>query len=348
MSEQPRRSRPQDIGVEVVELRVDRSAVATAAMPGENHLGDRLAAFVDGELDHDARERVQSHLATCDACLSRAEEERRVKSRISAAAPPDPSALFLAKLMSIAGDQDEQPPSGPQQPRRGFGGGAFGSGSASGGFGGMNGGLGGWGSNGFGSGRFGSGALGAEHPVPGVDPRAERGMPFQGESRPIAARLRSGFAPSGPAEGPTDRPQGFSGTEDGDGGAVRPAQGRPSGAARPSAARGRRFAFAAAGAFSVAAVALGSAITGVTAAEPTVDEPYGNVAPAAETSGSPAGTVSDYGRANGRAAFGVPVNAPDHSSPYSGPLGAGAPVPGASATALPTTGYAAAGTSAAR
>ena len=345
MSEQPRRSRPQDIGVEVVELRVDRSAVATAAMPGENHLGDRLAAFVDGELDHDARERVQSHLATCDACLSRAEEERRVKSRISAAAPPDPSALFLAKLMSIAGDQDEQPPSGPQQPRRGFGGGAFGSGSASGGFGGMNGGLGGWGSNGFGSGRFGSGALGAEHPVPGVDPRAERGMPFQGESRPIAARLRSGFAPSGPAQAPTDRPQGFSGTGDGD--AARPAQHRPSGAGRPSAARGRRFAFAAAGAFSVAAVALGSAITGVTAAEPTVDEPYGNVAPAAETSGSPAGGVTEYGP-GGQLAFGVPANAPDYGTSYNGRFAAGAPVPGASATALPTTGYAAAGSSVAR
>ncbi|WP_139121227.1 anti-sigma factor family protein, partial [Streptomyces sp. SolWspMP-sol7th] len=34
----------------------------------EQHLGDRLAAFVDGELDHDARERVLSHLATCPRC----------------------------------------------------------------------------------------------------------------------------------------------------------------------------------------------------------------------------------------------------------------------------------------
>ena len=33
--------------------------------PCEQHLGDRLAALVDGELGHDARERVLAHLATC-------------------------------------------------------------------------------------------------------------------------------------------------------------------------------------------------------------------------------------------------------------------------------------------
>ncbi|MFC1432841.1 anti-sigma factor [Streptacidiphilus sp. N1-3] len=333
MSEQPRRARPQDIGVEVVELRVDRSAVATAVPAAENHLGDRLAAFVDGELDHDARERVQSHLATCDDCLARAEDERRVKSRVGAAAPPDPSALFLSKLISIAGDQDERPPGsdGGGQSRR-FGGSAFGSGGATGGFGSM---TGGWGSNGFGSGRFGSGALGAEHPVPGMDPRAER-RPFQDQVSPIAARLRSGFAPSGSSSASalvTGRPQGFD--EDQERGAARN---------RPSAARGRRFAFAAAGAFSVAAVALGSAITGVTAAEPTVDEPYGSVTPAAE---NPGGTVGgDYGRGTGQLAFGLvannaPANARDYSAPYGSQFGNGALAPAASATSLPTGGYAA-------
>ncbi len=348
MSEQPRRARtPQDLPVEVVELRVARTPVATAVPPGENHLGDRLAAFVDGELDHDARERVQSHLATCDDCLSRAEEERRVKSRISTASQPDPTALFMSRLMSIAADPDEQPPTGPQQQsRRGFGGSAFGGGSATGGFGTMSGGLGGWGSNGLGSGRFGNGALGAEHPLPGVDPRAERGLPYQGEARPIAARLRSGFAPSAPATSSTDRPQGF---PDHERSAARPPQNRQSGGSRPSAARGRRFAFAAAGAFSVAAVALGSAITGVTAAEPTVDEPYGNVAPAAETTTAPSGEGFDYQRANGQLALGgVPANAPEHAPGYSAQYGAQYGSGAAAPTALPTTGYAGAGAAATR
>ncbi|MFC1417414.1 anti-sigma factor family protein [Streptacidiphilus cavernicola] len=337
MSEQSRRARPQDLAVEMVELRVARPSTATAVppVPVEGHLGDRLAAFVDGELDHDARERVQSHLATCDACLGRAEEERRVKSRISAAPPPDPSALFMSRLMSIAGDSDQQPPSsGPQQPRRGFGGSAFGGG-ATGGFGGT---TGGWGSNGLGGGRFGSGALGAEHPLPGVDPRAERRLPFQDQAGPIAARLRSGFAPAASADYRDDSPQRLTEREQD--------RTRRAAAPRPSAARGRRFAFAAAGAFSVAAVALGGAITGVTAAEPTVDEPYGNVAPVADTSpGAQGGADRSRG---GQLAYGVPADVPayiptynsQYEAQYGGQFGPGAPA--ASATALPT-GYAAAG-----
>lgn len=336
MTEQSRRARPQPELVEVVELRLPRGAAPLAAVTpitppepqGEQHLGDRLAAFVDGELDHDARERVQSHLATCDACLSRAEDERRIKSRIAAALPPDPSAMFLAKLMSIAPDRDEQPPSGPQQ-RRGFGG----LGSAA--FGGAGGAFGSPGSTAFGSGRFGSGALGAEHPLPGLDPRAERRSemvrrPLQGESRPIAARLFSGFGPlwddvAAPAPAPV---------------ATSP---------RPSAARGRRFAFAAAGAFSVAAVALGSAITGVTTAEPGMDEPYGNVTPAVEAPGAAGyaytgfnGPAGYNGGSGQLAAAGLPANAPDYSSDQSLRQGNGllrAAAPAASATALPTPGY---------
>ncbi|MEY9963244.1 anti-sigma factor RsiW [Streptacidiphilus sp. MAP12-16] len=323
MTEQSRRARPQEV---VVELRVARSAVAPVAPAAEDHhLGDRLAAFVDGELDHDARERVQSHLATCSACLTRAEDERRVKSRLAAAAPPDPSAVFLSRLVSIAADRDEQPPAGPPA-RRGFAGAAFGSAGT------------GFGSGGFGNARFGSGALGADHPVPGVDPRAERGMPFQGELRPIAARLWAGI---GPSDG---RPQGFPEAERGQ----RVEQQIVN---RPSAARGRRFAFAAAGAFSVAAVALGSAITGVTAAEPSVDEPYGNVAPVADaTSTSATGGAGSAGsRSNGQLAFGVPANVPGAVSPYGAgpllrsPVGPAAPGSSATATSLPAAPYPAAG-----
>lgn len=318
MTEQYRRGLPQDVGVELVELRIARPAAPVPA--AESHLGDRLAAFVDGELDHDARERVQSHLATCDDCLATAEDERRIKSRVAGAAPPDPSALFLAKLMSIAGeDQDQQPPGGSPQSRRGFGGGAgAGFGSA-----------GGWGGNSsFGSGRFGSGALGADHPLPGVDPRARRSTPFQDEQRPIAARLRSGFAPS------NNRPQGFPDT-----GRSAPQPSREQ-TVRPSAARGRRFAFAAAGAFSVAAVALGSAITGVTTADPAVDEPYGAVTPANGSNGGAGG----YSR-NGQLAFGAPAAANGADAQYAHHFGSTGFSPAASATALPSVGHPAAGSS---
>ncbi|MGE7383347.1 zf-HC2 domain-containing protein, partial [Serratia bockelmannii] len=44
---------------------VYRDARSGAVPPAEQHLGDRLAALVDGELKHDARERVLAHLATC-------------------------------------------------------------------------------------------------------------------------------------------------------------------------------------------------------------------------------------------------------------------------------------------
>ncbi|MEZ0091074.1 zf-HC2 domain-containing protein [Streptacidiphilus sp. EB129] len=324
MSEQPRRAaRPLEGVVELRELRVARTAVAAE----EQHLGDRMAAFVDGELDHDARERVQSHLAGCAACLARAEEERRIKRRLAAALPPDPSMLFMSRLMAIAGsggdsgdslDDDERNTPGGRPPRRGFGAGAFG-GSA---FGGSVFGGGETATFGHGSG-FGRGALGAERPVPGVDPRAERGASAV-EPTPIAARLRAGRAPGAPVDGAAPSRPGAPGL---------PAR-EPS---RPSAARGRRFAFAAAGAFSVAAVALGSAITGVTTADQPVEEPYGNVTPVADTSGAVAGFAgvrAGYA-GSGQLALGVPANAPGSFSQLSSgrPY---APSGAASATAVPT------------
>ena len=273
MTEQPRRARQPEV---VVELRVNRPAPGVPA--ADQHLGDRMAAFVDGELDHEARERVQSHLAGCAACLARAEEERRLKSRLAASTPPDPSNLLLSRLLAISVDDDRS--DGDRSDRRPPGSGTTGGQVMRGVFGGNS--L-GSGASGFGSGLFGRGALGAENPLPGVDPRAERGsLPFAGSQRPIAARMDAPLRRREPAPSP-----------------VRAAAG--------SLARGRRFAFAAAGAFSVAAVAFGSAVTGVTASGTPVEEPYGNVTPVADTSGAP-GQLADFGgRAANRAA--VPLNA---------------------------------------
>jgi anti-sigma factor RsiW len=285
VTEQPRRARQPEV---VVELRVNRPAPGPTAP--EQHLGDRMAAFVDGELDHDARERVQSHLASCAACLARAEEERRLKSRLAAATPPDPSALLLSRLMAISPDSSGSSGSGGsgangshssvtgggQMMRGVFGGNSLGSGAS-----------------GFGSGLFGRGALGAENPLPGVDPRAERGsLPFRGEQRPIAARM----------DAPQRREEALRRSE------PAPAPSPVRAASAGSLARGRRFAFAAAGAFSVAAVALGSAVTGVTASGTPLEEPYGNVTPVSDASAASGQLPALGGRGGSRPAL-VPVNA---------------------------------------
>ncbi|MCD2464603.1 MULTISPECIES: anti-sigma factor family protein [unclassified Streptomyces] len=83
--------------------------------PAEHHLGDRLAALVDGELGHDARERVLAHLATCARCKAEADAQRTLKSVFASAAPPPPSEGFLARLQGLPGGPGE--PGGPGGPR---------------------------------------------------------------------------------------------------------------------------------------------------------------------------------------------------------------------------------------
>ncbi|GHJ35793.1 anti-sigma factor [Streptomyces sp. TS71-3] len=173
--------------------------------PAEHHLGDRLAALVDGELGHDARERVLAHLATCARCKAEADAQRRLKNVFAEAAPPPPSESFLARLQGLpGGDDDEGDP--------------FGGGGLSGG---------------------------------GVFSLTGRLTP-----NPLRGRPRNPFsmdAPETPAPGLPDGEHGFRIHEVGRQDAER------------AASRGRRFAFAAAGAVSLAAIALG----GVTAGVPT-------------------------------------------------------------------------------
>ncbi|MBF4134194.1 hypothetical protein CLM85_21755 [Streptomyces albidoflavus] len=161
--------------------------------PVEQHLGDRLAALVDGELGHEARERVLAHLATCCKCKAEADAQRRLKSVFATAAPPPPSESFLARLQGL-------PAAGPEGPT--------GSGS------------------GFGAG-------------PPFGSSADFGMapgPFR-------------YAPVTPP-GPDEPRSGFRIHDLGRAEAER------------SASRGRRFVFAAAGAVSLAALALGGVAAG--------------------------------------------------------------------------------------
>ncbi|MGW7312832.1 anti-sigma factor family protein [Streptomyces sp. NPDC054854] len=94
--------------------------------PAEQHLGDRLAALVDGELNHDARERVLAHLATCAKCKAEADAQRRLKTMFVESAPPPVSAGLLARLQGLPGggiDGLSGPPgaSGPSGVSRGPG-----------------------------------------------------------------------------------------------------------------------------------------------------------------------------------------------------------------------------------
>lgn len=97
--------------------------------PAEQHLGDRLAALVDGELGHDARERVLAHLATCGKCKAEADAQRRLKSVFATAAPPGPSAGLLARLQQLPGGDPGGP--GSRLGNGGFASGEFARGGGS-------------------------------------------------------------------------------------------------------------------------------------------------------------------------------------------------------------------------
>ncbi|EFE67284.1 anti-sigma factor family protein [Streptomyces viridosporus] len=177
----------------------------------EQHLGDRLSALVDGELGHDARERVLAHVATCAKCKTEVDAQRRLKDVFAQAAPPPPSESFLARLQGLPAGGD-------------LGGGP----SAGGG-------------------------------LPGVPPgRSDAASGVFGARR--SERFEFAYAPARrhtPA--PADR--GFRIHE----------VGRHETTDRPSS-RGLRFAFVAAGAVSLAAIALG----GVTMSTPPDTEARGS------------------------------------------------------------------------
>lgn len=80
-----------------------------------SHLGDRLVAFIDGELDHDARDRVLAHLAVCRECREEADTERRLKGMISTLDSPEPSSDLVGRLRALA-EPGEPRETGPPTP----------------------------------------------------------------------------------------------------------------------------------------------------------------------------------------------------------------------------------------
>lgn len=66
------------------------------------HPLDKLSAVVDGELDHDSRDRVLGHLVICDTCRSEVDAQRRLKSRLAATPDPEPSLDLMQRLMGVS------------------------------------------------------------------------------------------------------------------------------------------------------------------------------------------------------------------------------------------------------
>jgi anti-sigma factor RsiW len=81
-----------------------------------SHLGDRLSALVDGELDAAESDRAHAHLASCEKCRAEAAELRALKQQMRtliAGAPAE--AAMTRRLVAMTGPGG---PSGAKPPRR--------------------------------------------------------------------------------------------------------------------------------------------------------------------------------------------------------------------------------------
>lgn len=70
------------------------------------HLGQRLSALIDGELDTAERERVIMHLARCSACRDEAAALRVLKQRMNALGETAADAALTSRLMQLARPED--------------------------------------------------------------------------------------------------------------------------------------------------------------------------------------------------------------------------------------------------
>ncbi|MGH8869267.1 MAG: anti-sigma factor family protein [Actinomycetes bacterium] len=81
-----------------------------------SHLGDRVAALVDGEVRHDERDRLLAHVAGCPSCHAEVEAVRAVKQRTSALGGPAPSDALTARLRALGEPGEPLPPTRPRMP----------------------------------------------------------------------------------------------------------------------------------------------------------------------------------------------------------------------------------------
>src|ERR1700757_5402742 len=78
-----------------------------------SHLGDRLSALVDGELDGAELDRAHAHLAGCEPRRAEAAELRALKQKLRGLVDGAPAeAAMTRRLIAMTG------PGGPLPPRR--------------------------------------------------------------------------------------------------------------------------------------------------------------------------------------------------------------------------------------
>jgi anti-sigma factor RsiW len=67
-----------------------------------SHLGQRLSALIDGELEGAERDRVLVHLARCEPCRDEAAALRTLKRRMSALGEAAADSAFTRRLVGLA------------------------------------------------------------------------------------------------------------------------------------------------------------------------------------------------------------------------------------------------------
>jgi anti-sigma factor RsiW len=67
------------------------------------HLGQRLSALIDDELDGEGRDRVLVHLAKCEDCRVEAAALRTLKRRMNALGETEADAALTGRLIGLAG-----------------------------------------------------------------------------------------------------------------------------------------------------------------------------------------------------------------------------------------------------
>lgn len=67
------------------------------------HLGEDIAAFVDGQLSPEATAAADEHLAHCDRCQQAVLQQRLLKARMSGTASPQPRSDLVASLGALPG-----------------------------------------------------------------------------------------------------------------------------------------------------------------------------------------------------------------------------------------------------
>jgi anti-sigma factor RsiW len=80
-----------------------------------NHLGHRLSALIDGELEDAERDRVLVHLAGCEPCRGEAVALRTLKRRMNALGEAAADAALTRRLIGLAGAAGPGSPGRPGQ-----------------------------------------------------------------------------------------------------------------------------------------------------------------------------------------------------------------------------------------